>query len=662
MSAVCSSSAAAVSQLVHPFRLLHDDSPRAVYKSSWAQPVLKGLHFGQRKLLLSEVEYLSVHLMQDQIELQRSQDKQNPDCEKGQNRNNDRHKPLLYVYAGSANGSHLPFLFELFDPESNNKIVPENGGDNQSGGTQSVERQPHAPCRFILVDPAPFCSALYSLARTTGAKIIRGTNAFDRVPSFPETICPDMEKNCCAGSRVTTGDEVQSNDSTYAPILEIINDFCSEELCARIDREYGDTYRIHLISDVRLGDPKQMSAVEANDAVRRDNDLQLSWLAAMPRAETALFKYHPPYPSVEQTEEKQTAITPHNNHSLGHGRNSKRERSCENTALNGTIMAGDITTRTAATSDHSISNTHEGSNIANEGDMYCYVDGAALFGIWSPKSSTEIRLLVTQNNTNLCGNDDGRAPGSAKSGDLLLQHERFKTKVWDIRRFEEQLYYYNTHQRYQADCLAERAVWELYLRATTRLPLHELVPTNRSEADDEKHTRKITSMIANLSATASARLSTPWFTPLGRIAEEDEVHNHQNHEKRTIHPNNFVPSCNDNESYARLGALLKDANKLHRLADLAPFVSMDIVLGGTRNDAHALTGPESDEAHDAQDSANTNQRYHRPHKPTHLLPAPEQEFWSYCTPNRLSIFFCWRPWHARLIPPKNKKSQQRKEQ
>ena len=71
--------------------------------------VEKGLHFGQRKLLLSEIEFLtSIGDVTDAI----------------------------VVYAGAANGSHLPFLFSLFPAT-----------------------------KFVLIDPAPFCDALVDADR-----------------------------------------------------------------------------------------------------------------------------------------------------------------------------------------------------------------------------------------------------------------------------------------------------------------------------------------------------------------------------------------------------------------------------------------------------------------------------------------------------------------
>ena len=62
-------------------------------------------HWGQRKLLLSEIEFLTLHA--------------------------DPRTPTLVVYAGAAPGAHIPYLSELFPG-----------------------------IKFVLVDPASFCDGI----------------------------------------------------------------------------------------------------------------------------------------------------------------------------------------------------------------------------------------------------------------------------------------------------------------------------------------------------------------------------------------------------------------------------------------------------------------------------------------------------------------------
>ena len=89
------------------FRILQENHPTKTPAEENAPPLStsrslvvsiesRGLHFGQRKLLLSEVELLTA--------LERSLMQNNVSAEAF---------PII-VYAGAANGSHLPFVFNMF--------------------------------------------------------------------------------------------------------------------------------------------------------------------------------------------------------------------------------------------------------------------------------------------------------------------------------------------------------------------------------------------------------------------------------------------------------------------------------------------------------------------------------------------------------------------
>lgn len=309
----------------HAHRKLHDDSPRSEYKPSKEvtldDVVVKGLHYGQRKLMLSEIEFF-VALIRSRNAVENA-------------------KPILSVYAGAANGSHLPFLFDLF---------PD--------------------IKHILVDPAPFCKAVQSVAEQEGG-----------------------------------------------PIVELIQACCTDELCLRISRMYGDQYDMVLISDVRSGVPrKTTNNAEHTEIIERDNKMQRGWCWSL-RALCAMLKFHPPYPPV----------------------------------------------------------TDKSSKYYDPADMTPesieYLSGVMLLGVWAPKSSSEVRLVVEGPFT-----DTYAAP----------------TQSYCCRKHEEQCYHYNTNGRYEADRKAEDTILREYV---------ELFPTRFTGAPD-------------LSAKLSKFLGFPLFLPL----------------------------------------------------------------------------------------------------------------------------------------------------
>ncbi|KAH9597135.1 mRNA methyltransferase-like [Trypanosoma melophagium] len=274
-------------------RVLTDDFPRRTYKPSNLATtdniVVKGLHYGQRKLLLSEIEFLSAYL-------------ETPRTTK---------QPLLVVYAGAANGSHLPFLFDLF------KDV-----------------------KFVLIDPAPFCAAVREIAQLS-----------------------------------------------KGPIVELVEGYCTDELCLRLSRSYHLDYNILFISDIRSGEPKRQSNKENTAMIMRDNEMQRSWCWSL-KANAALLKFHPPYPRCKDP-------------------NSRSYDENDNTP-----------------------------------DSVEYMDGNRLFGIWAPKSSSELRLCVQ---------------GPFTTGTKIAM------RIYDCSLHEEQCYFYNTSDRYTRDCEAEKNVLQRYL-------------------------------------------------------------------------------------------------------------------------------------------------------------------------------------------------------
>ena len=84
-------------------RILNDTMPREVYKRR-TKEVKTVLHWGQRKLLLTEIEFLTLYFKKETVK--------------------DKKKELYVIYAGSAPGTHILYLsklfpnvhFELYDP------------------------------------------------------------------------------------------------------------------------------------------------------------------------------------------------------------------------------------------------------------------------------------------------------------------------------------------------------------------------------------------------------------------------------------------------------------------------------------------------------------------------------------------------------------------
>ncbi|EAN79452.1 poly A polymerase regulatory subunit, putative [Trypanosoma equiperdum] len=313
-------------------RVLSDEFPRRKYKPSSATRlediVLKGLHYGQRKLLLSEIEFLSAYLEGRQAGA----------------------KPTLVVYAGAANGSHLPFLFQLFEA-----------------------------VKFVLIDPAPFCDAVREISL-----------------------------------------------NKQGPILDLVQGFCTDELCKQLSSSYGSTYDILLVSDIRSGVPEKQSNRENTLMIMRDNDMQRSWCWTL-KAEAALLKFHPPYPPCRD-------------------RNSRHYDEADDTP-----------------------------------ESIEYLDGVRLFGVWAPKSSSELRLCV-------------QGP--------FLQGTSFPMRRYDCTTHEEQCYFYNTDNRYTRDCAAESGILERYLQLFPSAPYSD--PTA-------------------LSMTISNFLGFPLFLPLDSSFSESDA-------------------------------------------------------------------------------------------------------------------------------------------
>ena len=125
-------------------RILTPDCTKRSYVPSADKPPQQShrIHAGQRKLLLSEIEFLT--LMLEQL-------KHSP-------------KKLVVVYAGAAPGSHIPLLQNMF----------------------SVIHH------WVMYDPRPFCGAIYKMQRRLGDDVFSvredfftSTEAFSLARQFP---------------------------------------------------------------------------------------------------------------------------------------------------------------------------------------------------------------------------------------------------------------------------------------------------------------------------------------------------------------------------------------------------------------------------------------------------------------------------------------------
>jgi cap2 methyltransferase len=200
-------------------------------------------------------------------------------------------------------------------------------------------------------------------------------------------------------------------------VLELIEDVCTPELCLRLRRSYCDTHQLYLVSDIRSGKPTSMSEnQEHTEMIQQDNAAQREWCFSL-EVEAAMLKFHPPYPATQDPK-------------------SAKFNAADTTA-----------------------------------EEYVYLSGTELLGVWAPKSSSEVRLVVEGPFTKCY-----KAP----------------SRSYSCTVHEEQCYAYNIDNRYEKDCNAERSILAAYL---------ELFPGKFSSVEQ-------------LSKTLSERLEYPLFLPL----------------------------------------------------------------------------------------------------------------------------------------------------
>ena len=159
-------------------RILSDGAPRAAYRDL-PHRMRTTNHWGQRKLFLSEVEFLSTFIHDLRLRI--------PPPER-----------IVVVYAGAAPGNHIPYLFDLFD--------------NKSGDLQ-----------FALFDPAHF-----NIDARRNQRF-----AFDEISLNPS------ESSCCNGfftDDVARFYKSQSDDLGYVTLL--ISDIRSGDTLSMTQGEF----------------------------------------------------------------------------------------------------------------------------------------------------------------------------------------------------------------------------------------------------------------------------------------------------------------------------------------------------------------------------------------------------------------------------------------
>ena len=117
-------------------RILHDDFPQPEYSSRRGGDKT-AVHFGQRSLLISEIEFLTIALKKLENDKKISLKDDNPtfDVVKmlSSLKVDDNQSKILIVYAGAAEGKHLHLLIELFPSLTYLFIDPAHFFENYKG-------------------------------------------------------------------------------------------------------------------------------------------------------------------------------------------------------------------------------------------------------------------------------------------------------------------------------------------------------------------------------------------------------------------------------------------------------------------------------------------------------------------------------------------------
>ncbi len=189
------------------------------------------LHWGQRKLLISEVEFLTQYVEPEQ--------------------------ETTLVYAGAAPGTHILFLAEMFPT-----------------------------LHFILVDPRPF-----SIKDVLRKRIEQDRDGLplpgeDGIATPPDRRSEEKKRE----SRISGGDEPVPITASRWRNVDLRNGFFTDEMAVELRKSLRERGHVVLFcSDVRTSED-----AESQDTITHDMNLQQGWhLALRPRA--SLFKFRLPW-------------------------------------------------------------------------------------------------------------------------------------------------------------------------------------------------------------------------------------------------------------------------------------------------------------------------------------------------------------------------------
>eukprot|EP00668_Euglena_longa_P030094 GGOE01037502.1.p1 GENE.GGOE01037502.1~~GGOE01037502.1.p1 ORF type:complete len:542 (-),score=125.61 GGOE01037502.1:215-1672(-) len=224
------------------------------------------------------------------------------------------------------------------------------------------------------------------------------------------------------------------------------------------------TATILLISDIRVGDPRLLASEENTAQIMADNQQQAGWVRLL-NARRSLLKFHPPYPHMTPFPE----------------------------------------------------------------DAYIqYLAGTVYSGVWAPRSSTEVRLMVPAPSPVLragsfLATGDGHSAETAgfpataivaDQGAWEVDRPLWHTAAYHCKAFEEHLYHHNTTARYAADVGSEARILAAYAVLHRCFPASISASVYRAVAGAKAGGGPVTVTVTALSAAVSHALEMPDFLPL----------------------------------------------------------------------------------------------------------------------------------------------------
>lgn len=359
-----------------------------------------------------------------------------------------------------ANNSFDVPSFRVLDTTAPRRVYrPSDDGDEQRKGLHFGQRK-------LLLSEVEFLTVLERQQRATGITrpllvVYAGAAGGLHLP-FLFGLFPHIRYVLIDPAPFCQGVQAVAKEEGGA-ILELISGYCTAELCTRLRETYGGTYECVLVSDIRSGAPSQVTRnAEHTEIINRDNALQESYCVAL-QPSWAMLKFHPPYPAEKDPQ-------------------SPRYDASDDTP-----------------------------------DEVEYLSGTALLGVWAPKSSSEVRLVVS-------------SPFTAP----------LQKRMYNCREHEEQCYHYNCSGRYERDVAAERSIWEAYrttlgheesveslaARASDALRHPSFLPLQPGYNEDAARWYALVHSVSNVSPATLHRFYEQWRGVMGIAVVERLVRDH----------------------------------------------------------------------------------------------------------------------------------------